>query len=289
MIYTKNYEDFLKLNPGIIERNDCFIHFANLEKLGIKPSNRRNVDFAPAGIYAYPICLLKNRSLMNWATSRKYVFVFKLKATCNILFAKKYTQQQLDVDLQKLQSLDIFKKKLFESLENSDVRLAMMDFLQVNYEWSLDFKRKVAYKKEGKKIKSVSIGDLLLFLSKKHPGDVKLKSFLDMWSAGGAYETQNVPDEKKELHSAISLLHASKKYPIYTLYHAIKSAATKEDRLQSVVFNAIFRKLGYDCFVDDGLGIIIPFKTWNACVFSRNAIEWERAFVNKEDKAGRGY
>ena len=86
------------------ESNQFYIHFSDLNKLGINPSSEESTG--PLGIYAYKLDAktmeqIKNRTL-PYAGDRQYAHIFQPIDHTKIVELGDYSQEQLNIDVTKL-------------------------------------------------------------------------------------------------------------------------------------------------------------------------------------------
>jgi hypothetical protein len=95
----KKYKEYQRHDPI---NNNYYVHFADIEKVGINPTNVYNT---PTGFYAYPI-----NGISKFATDRQNIIIFKVKNPEKILDLKNYSIEHFQKDIQKL--LQIFQNSL---------------------------------------------------------------------------------------------------------------------------------------------------------------------------------
>jgi hypothetical protein len=85
---------------------NVFIHFSNVDKLGIYPGSKFNT---PVGIYGYPltadIIYELERAEIPFAQERLYIHVFAPQNPAKILDTANYTDGNLQVDIEKLKKM----------------------------------------------------------------------------------------------------------------------------------------------------------------------------------------
>lgn len=119
-ILLERHEDIVQSLQKYKDRDDIFISYSDVPKLGIYP---RTSWFTPAGIYCYPlkemfVAIQKNK--VPFAGSRKYVIVIQQKPGKNILELSTMTDEQWQNDLSKIK---IIWKRLFPDEQNIDEKI----------------------------------------------------------------------------------------------------------------------------------------------------------------------
>jgi hypothetical protein len=123
-ILLERYEDVAEALKKYKDRDDIFISYSNVPKLGIYP---RTDWFTPAGIYCYPLkemfdAVEKNK--VPYASKRPYIVVVQQKPGKNILELSAMTDEQWQHDLDKIK---IIWKRIMPRSDAQDIEKQLND------------------------------------------------------------------------------------------------------------------------------------------------------------------
>lgn len=195
-VALRGWQGFFEQNPKIKNRDDVFVHFTNVQKLGINPKATSTARVQnPIGIYSH---MAKHIDRAIFATGRDYAIVFKLKEDCNRVVASKYSEEQFLADYDKLLRLTPQKDKntLNEAHDEFDASKAeeikALGRVIEKAGWTVNFADKMAHKtekqfnrkteKEEHRKVEMKIGRLLQMLSKNNPDDKAIQRAVWFWN-----------------------------------------------------------------------------------------------------------
>ena len=216
------------------DKNNIFVSFTNIEKIGINPLSKFNT---PLGIYAYPLWLYPDAFSVGsrtfpYASERENLQILQANIDTNIIYhLKEYSSKDYDDDIERLE-------RYFKYLNNIDYHkiITIIDKIGISYEY--DFNDSVLN---------------------------------NIFKIGNTTSRENIIFGKMwNITRLLSKIITNLNYKA-------------SDMTKIVIWNFILRKvLGYDGFVDEGLGIIHPSEPMQAIFTSIKAFTHLKTIKNKE-------